>query len=148
MRRSLFAVLAAAVVLTACESTTAAEGGAAVDVQFAITREAQGQDAVGILPFTPRVSVKPGQIDVTGQVRTPDPCYLVSSGVRQEGGTITLAVRLTRTDGVCAQVLVVRDYAASIRNVRAGAYMLRVVNEYPQNGGREEVVHEQRVVVP
>ena len=147
MRRSLFAVLAA-VALTACESGRVTEGSAAVDVRFAITREAQGPEAAGILPFTPQVSVRPGQIDVTGQVRTPDPCYTVSSRVRAEGDTITLAVQLARTDGICAQVLVVRDYAASVRNVRAGAYLLRVVHVYSQGGGREEVVHEQRLSVP
>lgn len=148
MRRSLFAVLAAAVTLTACESNSTTDARAALDVQFAITREASGPEAMGILPFTPQVTVKPGQIDVTGQVRTPDPCYAVSSRVRTADATITLAVQLVRDDRICAQVLVVRDYAASIRNVRAGTYTLRVVNEYPQSGGREELVHEQKVTVP
>lgn len=147
MRRSLLAVLAAAVTLSACGSSDTTAAGAAVDLQFAITHTASGPEAMGILPFTPQVTVKPGQIDVRGQVRTPDPCYEVSSRVRAADGTITLAVQLVRSDAVCAQVLVVRDYAATIRNVRPGTYVLRVVNVYPQSD-REELVHEQRVTVP
>ena len=146
----MFPALAALLVAAACDSssTTEPEGGSPLQAQFEIKREVQGAAAESILPFVPQVTVKQGQVDIFGQIRTPTPCWSLSSAARRDGSTITYVVTAKTTPAqICAQVLVVRDYGASILNVAGGRYTLRVLHEV--EGSRSpEVVLEREIVVP
>ena len=145
----LLPALAALFVAAACDSSsTEPEAGSPLQAQFEIKREVQGTAAESILPFVPQVTVKQGRVDIFGQVRTPTPCWTLSSAARRDGTTITYVVSAKPTPSeICAQVLVVRDYGASILNVAAGRYTLRVLHEF--EGSRSpEVVLEREIVVP
>lgn len=104
----------------------------------------------GILPFTPTLRVGKGEVEILGQVRTPTPCYELSTSLLNTSNVITLTVTAKSTltaGGVCTQVLVVRDYGVAIRHIPAGEYTVRVVHitdENPMPG----IVLEQRVAVP
>jgi hypothetical protein len=137
-----------ALALAACESGTG-PAAPAIDVQFAVTNEVQGTAAEGILPFTPQVTVKPGQIDIFGNIRTPNPCSTLSTRVRESGSTISFVVVAEKgASAICAQVITVRDYNAQLKNVKPGTYTMRVVHEYDELQRDPDVVYEQRITVP
>jgi len=126
--RTLAASLVLGAGLAACDDVTGTS--AAMDVQFSITREVRGGEATSILPFTPQVTVKPGEIDIFGNVRTPTPCWTLSSTASESGQTITFVVTARPTNAeVCTQVITVRDYSAEIRNVKSGTYTVRVLQQ-------------------
>jgi len=128
----LIRTLAASFVLgagaAACDDVTGTS--AAMDVQFAITREVRGGEATTILPFTPQVTVKPGEIDIFGNVRTPTPCWTLASAANVSGQAITFTVTARPSNAeVCTQVITVRDYSAEIKNVKSGTYTVRVLQQ-------------------
>lgn len=146
--RRILMMAAAALALGACASDSTGPASA-MDVELTVTNEVRGPAAETILPFTPQVTVKPGAIDVFGQIRTPNPCSTLATSVRESDGTITLVVTAERgASAICAQVITVRDYKASITNVKAGTYTMRVVHEYEELQRDPDVVYEQRITVP
>lgn len=139
--------ISALVVLTiACDGAT--DPSATPDVTFAVTGELRGPAAEAIVPSKPRVTIRPGQVDIVGQIRTPNPCSTLSSRVSATDGIITLTVTAQRSGAdACIQVITIRDYGASVTNVKAGTYTLRVVHVY-ELPGQPEVVLDQRITVP
>jgi hypothetical protein len=145
--RALAASLVLGAGLAACDDVTASS--AAMDVQFSITREVRGSEATSILPFTPQVTVKPGEIDIFGNIRTPTPCWTLASTANESGQTITFVVTARPSNAeVCTQVITVRDYSAEIRNVKSGTYTVRVLQQLETVQREPELLLETKVTVP
>jgi len=126
--RTLAASLVLGAVVSACDDVTGTS--AAMDVQLSITREVRGAEATSILPFTPQVTVKPGEIDIFGNIRTPTPCWTLASAANESGQTITFTLTARPTNAeLCTQVITVRDYSAAIQNVKSGTYTVRVLQQ-------------------
>lgn len=136
--------------MTACSDP--ASPSEEMSASLTILREERiDNPAEGILPFTPTLRVEKGEIEILGQLRTPTPCYELSTSLLNASNVVTLTVTAkeapTDTAGACAQVLVVRDYGAAIRHVPAGEYLVRVAHIIGDRGS-PDIVLEQRVAVP
>ena len=142
-----FSILVLVGTALACDGST--DPSATPEVAFAVTSELRGPAAESIVPFKPQVTIRPGQVDIVGQIRTPNPCSTLASRISATDGTIVLTVTAQRSGAdVCIQVITVRDYRASVTSVKPGTYTLRVVHVYDEAQRQSEVVLEQRVTVP
>ena len=146
-------VLGIALVATlgACSDTTAPDGEVRAELTVLRTQEVQYGQEAGILPFTPTLTVRDGAIEILGQIRTPTPCYALSTSLVNANNVITLTVNAnqqnTPATQLCAQVLVVRDYGAEIKHVPAGQYLVRVVHIIDTMSRTPDIVLEQNVTV-
>jgi hypothetical protein len=88
-----------------------------------------------------------GTVDVRGTVSTPNPCYALSGTAAREGNTLTLTVTARSTAEACIQSIGTLAFDATLRNVPAGSYTVRVVHTYAGTGWETKTAMTQQVQV-
>ena len=135
----------------ACADGTGPEVAAEMRASISVLKDTQMPNGeAGILPFTPTITAGVGTVEILGQIRLPTPCYTLSSELLSANRVITLNVKAESSlsqGSVCAQVLVVRDYGATIQRIPAGRYTVRVVHLFPGTSRTPDVVAEKEVDV-
>lgn len=144
-RLRLLTLAAATALVTACGATTEpvlASG------QLDITATYQGDSAASILPLGADATPGDGSILIMGHIRTPTPCYDLSSRTDRDGQNVTVTI-VARADALklCAQVISVRSYRLRVGDVAPGSYTVRVIYEYVSDRTERETKLEKVVRV-
>jgi hypothetical protein len=144
-RARTFVLTIAALVAAACSTTTeplSANG------QLNVTATYQGDSAASILPLGADAVGGQGSIVVMGHIRTPTPCYDLSSRTERDGTNITVTIAARATSAaVCAQVIVVRSYTLRVGDLTPGSYRVKVIYEFVADRTERETKLEKIVQV-
>lgn len=144
-RLRLLTAIAATALVTACGATTEpvlASG------ELDITASYQGDSAASILPLGADATPGEGAILIMGHIRTPTPCYDLSSRIDRSGQNVTVTI-VARGDvlKLCAQVIAVRSYRLRVGDLAPGSYTVKVIYEYVYDRTERETKLEKVVRV-
>jgi hypothetical protein len=95
----------------------------------------------------PTVRVSQGQVEILGQLVTPDPCFDLTAAFTNANRELRVMVNGTKRPGMCATVIETFSYRATIVNVAAGDYSLEVVHALPNSSTPPAPVVKQSVTV-
>jgi hypothetical protein len=126
-------MLAALWVIAAAGCGDAAQEGPLQQFSYELVTDAAPAEALELEPV-------PGGLHVRGRLSAPTPCQTLAAATDRTGRTIELTITVRAQDVMCAQMIAEFAYSASLVELPAGAWQLRVRHTWPDTGWPDEVI--------
>ena len=133
MKRTRWLIIAAAYFVGACGGVTEPSRPA---VEFSVSGQNRAGEQSPTVPLTANASAGQRTIVLMGHIRTATPCWDLEHRVTRLANAIDVTIVARERAGICAQVIVVRDYTLKLNAVAPGFYVIRVAHEYVAVDGR------------